>query len=119
MPMRRGFAVAVHPAAGKRACGGETWRPASRSGPGVTIVSSAASRVGGLRRVRGIEVNPDAWKGRVSAHVLGPGTVCAGAGPDLMPAAARGADGRAGGGLSDPRAGWRTSRPVCYGDDLR
>jgi hypothetical protein len=47
------------------------------------------SRAGGRKRMRGLEVNPDARKCGAGAAVPGPGTACAGAGPDLTPAAAR------------------------------
>jgi hypothetical protein len=78
--------VAVHSAAGQRA--DTTWRPARRSGPGITIITSTAA-VPAAGSGRGIEVNPDARKCRAGPHVPGPGTACAAAGPDLTPAAAR------------------------------
>jgi hypothetical protein len=50
--MQRGLVVAVHSAAGKRACGGNDVAACQQTGPGVTIITFAAVVADGLQRVR-------------------------------------------------------------------
>ena len=81
--------VAVHSAAAKRACGYDDMAACPQIRAWHHDHHLCRSRAGGRKPMRGLEVNPDARKRRAGPHVPGPGTACAGAGPDLTPAAAR------------------------------
>ena len=86
-----------------------TWRPARRSGPGVTIITSAAAvPAAGSGRAHRRQPRCAEAQGRPARP--GPDTVRRRPGPDACDRP--GANARACSGLSDPRAGWRTSPPV-------
>ena len=52
IPHAEGLVVAVHSAAGKRACGGNDVAACQQTGPGVTIITFAAVVADDLQRVR-------------------------------------------------------------------
>ena len=87
--MRMGSRGRGHSAAAKRACGYDDMAACPQIRAWHHDHHLGRSRAGGRKRMRGLEVNPDARKCGAGPDVPGPGTACAGAGPDLAPATAR------------------------------
>ena len=79
IPTQRGLVVAVHSAAGKRACGGDDVAACQQIRAWHHDHHSASVVIDGLKQVRVLRLTRMRGSAGRGPHVPGPGTVCAGA----------------------------------------